>query len=51
LFDFAADLYGRTVEVIFRKFLRPEQKFANLEILKAQIACDASNARKVLTEA
>ena len=48
LFDFHADLYGRDVEVFFRKFLRPEQKFANLELLKAQIACDAATARKAL---
>lgn len=49
LFDYNTDLYGRDVEVTFRKFLRPEQKFANLELLKTQIACDTATARKVLT--
>ncbi len=48
LFDFEGDLYGRDVEVTFREFLRPEQKFADLDALKAQIACDAAKAREVL---
>jgi len=48
LFDFDEDLYGRDVEVIFRKFLRPEKKFDTVDALKAQIACDVAQARKVL---
>lgn len=48
LFDFAADLYGRDLEVEFVKFLRPEQKFAGVEELKAQITRDAALAREVL---
>lgn len=49
LFNFNADLYGCDVEVHFRKFLRPEQKFANVELLKKQIARDAASASEYLT--
>ena len=48
LFDFDADIYGHDVEVVFRRFLRPEQKFAGLDALKVQIACDVTDARRVL---
>jgi len=48
LFDFAADIYGQDVEVIFRRFLRPEKKFADLDALKAQIARDVMDARIIL---
>ena len=48
LFDFDAQIYGQEIEVAFRKFLRPEQKFAGLDALKAQIACDVTEARRVL---
>jgi riboflavin kinase/FMN adenylyltransferase len=48
LIDFAADLYGQDLEVAFRRFLRPEQKFAGLDALKTQIACDVARAREVL---
>jgi len=46
LFDFDRDIYGDDIEVGFRKFLRPEKKFAGLEELKAQIARDAGEARE-----
>jgi riboflavin kinase/FMN adenylyltransferase len=46
LFDFNGDLYGADVEVHFHRFIRPEQKFASLDALKAQIAADAVEARK-----
>ncbi|MBS0658321.1 MAG: bifunctional riboflavin kinase/FAD synthetase [Verrucomicrobia bacterium] len=45
IFDFEGDLYGRDIEVAFRRFLRPEQKFAGLDALKAQIAADCAEAR------
>ncbi len=50
LFDFHADLYGQNLEVAFRKFLRPEQKFPGLDALKAQIAKDAAQARAFLDQ-
>ena len=49
LFDFDGDLYGRRIEVEFVRFLRPEQKFENFDALKAQIATDAAQARKLLS--
>lgn len=48
LFDFSGDLYGRRLRVALHAFLRPEQKFAGLDALKAQIAADAQAARAIL---
>lgn len=48
LLDFERDLYGRTVETHLIAFLRPEQKFENIEALKAQMARDADQARAIL---
>ncbi|XHR27991.1 MAG: bifunctional riboflavin kinase/FAD synthetase [Chthoniobacteraceae bacterium] len=48
LLDFDGDLYGEELEVHFRGFLRPEQKFKDLDALKAQIACDTAEARRIL---
>ena len=45
LLDFDGDLYGTDLEVTFQRYLRPEQKFANLDELKAQIARDVEAAR------
>ena len=47
IFDFSGDLYGEDIEVTFRSFLRPEQKFPSIDALKAQIALDTATARKV----
>lgn len=49
LLDWSGDLYGKTITVQLEKFLRPEQKFASLEALKAQIQADCAIARSVLT--
>ncbi|HTH97573.1 MAG TPA: bifunctional riboflavin kinase/FAD synthetase [Stellaceae bacterium] len=51
LFDFDGDLYGRHVRVALIDWIRPEQKFAGLDALKAQIAADADAARKLLRDA
>jgi riboflavin kinase/FMN adenylyltransferase len=48
LFDFAGDLYGRTLRVQLVDFIRPEMKFAGLDQLKAQIAADGQAARTLL---
>ncbi len=47
LLDFDGDLYGSEMEVAFIKMLRPEQKFADLDQLKSQIACDVVMAREI----
>jgi len=48
LFDWSGDLYGKTLTVQPEKFLRPEQKFASLDELKAQIQFDCTAAKEVL---
>ena len=48
LFDFSGDLYGKTLEVAFRGFIRAEEKFASLDALKAQIKQDETTARAML---
>ncbi len=45
LFDFSGDLYGAVAFVALHQFIRPEQKFASLEALAAQIGKDAAKAR------
>jgi riboflavin kinase / FMN adenylyltransferase len=48
LFDFSGDLYGKHLRVAFIERLRPEQRFAGLDALKAQIAADCQKAREIL---
>jgi riboflavin kinase/FMN adenylyltransferase len=48
LLDFDGDLYGKQLMLEFHAFLRPEQKFASLEELKAQIQKDAAKTRALL---
>jgi riboflavin kinase/FMN adenylyltransferase len=45
LFDLDQEIYGEEMEVRFLRYLRPEQKFADVEALKAQIARDVKSAR------
>ena len=46
LFDFDRDIYDQDVEVRFTRYIRPEQKFADLDELAAQIARDVDSARQ-----
>ena len=46
LFDFSNDLYGKEIEVEFRRYIRPEMKFGGIEELREQIARDVRNARE-----
>jgi len=48
LLDFDRDLYGQTIDVRFRSFIRPEKKFESFEALKHQISKDAQGARAIL---
>ena len=48
LFDFAGDLYGATISVALLAFLRAERKFDGLDQLRAQIAADSAEARRLL---
>jgi riboflavin kinase/FMN adenylyltransferase len=47
LLDFDRDIYGQDVEVQFIKYLRPEQKFENVEALSRQIELDVHQAREL----
>ncbi len=46
IFDFDQDIYGNHIKVFFDKFLRNEQKFANLDELKRAISNDEAVCRK-----
>jgi riboflavin kinase/FMN adenylyltransferase len=48
LFDFAGDLYGKSLRVALVDFIRPEMKFSGLDQLKGQIAADGQAARAIL---
>lgn len=45
ILDFSGNLYQRRVTVCYRKFLRPEVRFADASALRAQIARDEADAR------
>jgi riboflavin kinase/FMN adenylyltransferase len=49
LLDFDHDIYGKDIEVRFVRYLRPEQKFENLDALIRQIELDVRQARKLCT--
>jgi riboflavin kinase/FMN adenylyltransferase len=45
VFNFNADLYGQTIEVVMLKKLRNEVRFSSLDDLKKQIAQDSEQAK------
>lgn len=49
LFDFDEDIYDRIIETDLVAFLRPEEKFPDLETMTAQVMRDAEDARRVLS--
>ncbi|BAW97513.1 riboflavin kinase/FAD synthase [[Synechococcus] sp. NIES-970] len=49
LLDHHQDLYGDTLTVELHHYLRPEQKFASIQALQAQIDQDGDRARTLLT--
>jgi riboflavin kinase/FMN adenylyltransferase len=49
LFDFDGDLYGAHLTVEFLAKIRDEERYADLDTLKAQIARDCDAARALLT--
>lgn len=50
ILDFEDDLYGKTIEVIFRHKIREEIKFDGLDALKQQISADVRQVRAVLAQ-
>jgi riboflavin kinase/FMN adenylyltransferase len=51
LFDFAGDLYGQVIDVAFIGWIRHEQKFESVDMLKRVMAADAAQARDALSRA
>jgi riboflavin kinase / FMN adenylyltransferase len=47
LLDFDHDIYGKDIEVRFVRYLRPEQKFDDVDALVRQIELDVQQARKL----
>jgi riboflavin kinase/FMN adenylyltransferase len=50
LLDFERDIYGKDVEVRFIRYLRPEQKFEDVDALARQIEVDVQQARKLCAD-
>jgi riboflavin kinase / FMN adenylyltransferase len=50
IFDFNEDIYGATLRVYVKKYLRPEVKFNGLDALVEQLAKDKEDTLKVLGE-
>ena len=40
IFGFNQNLYNKNIRVLFKKFIRPEKKFKNINELKSQIIKD-----------
>ncbi len=48
LFDFSGDLYGQSVTVYFREFLRGDVHLDGMDALKDQLTADETHARAIL---
>ncbi|MCB1385131.1 MAG: bifunctional riboflavin kinase/FAD synthetase [Nitratireductor sp.] len=48
VFDFAGDLYGEAITIIFHGWIRPEEKFDSVEALVGQMDRDSAEARRIL---
>ena len=48
LFDFNGDLYGKTLDIAFISFIRPEAKFDSIEALIRQMDDDSAKAKAAL---
>ena len=47
IIGYSGDLYGKTVTVSFRDFVRPERKFDSLDELKKQINADIESVMNI----
>lgn len=48
IFDWSQDIYGRTIRIIVKKFLRPQEKYNSLEELIQQLHKDKEQSLSVL---
>ncbi|MBP5268754.1 MAG: riboflavin biosynthesis protein RibF, partial [Ruminococcus sp.] len=46
ILDFSGDLYGKEIEILLDKFIRPEKGFDSIEDLKTQIGKDTLKVRE-----
>lgn len=46
ILDFEGDLYGKEIEILLDKFIRPEKGFDSFDALRAQIAKDTAKVRR-----
>lgn len=51
LFDFKGDIYGADISVALVDYIRPEEKFDNLDALIAQMDDDCEKAKDILAKA
>jgi riboflavin kinase/FMN adenylyltransferase len=51
LFDFSGDLYGKVVDVAFIGWIRGEETFASIDLLRRQMDDDAAQAKAALARA
>lgn len=49
IFDFDRSIYGNTIRIYLRYFLRAEEKFDGLEALKTQLARDKETSYRLLS--
>ncbi len=50
IFNFSDDLYGQTLEVTVKDFLRPPRPFTSIDELKIQLLGDINQAKKLLEQ-
>lgn len=50
ILDFDGDIYGKTLRLDFYRFLRPEQKFASTDELKAAVAKNVEQTRELFAD-
>jgi riboflavin kinase/FMN adenylyltransferase len=50
IFDFDDDIYEAELSVALHAYIREERRFPGLDALKAQIAADAAEARRILAD-
>ncbi len=50
IFDYEGNLYGAEIAVALHAFLRGERRFSGIDELRAQIAADAGEARRLLDQ-
>ncbi|HNW70014.1 MAG TPA: bifunctional riboflavin kinase/FAD synthetase [Bacteroidales bacterium] len=50
IFDFEKDIYGKNIRIYFMSFIRMEQKFASVQLLKEQLENDKKNCMEKIRE-